>query len=66
MNTAIKAIIVIAILVIALGFSFGATALLYYGICWAFGWTFTWKFAFGIWLGIRLINMAFNKKTNRK
>ena len=66
MYTALKAILAIAIIVIALGFSFGITALLYYGICWAFGWTFTWKFAFGIWLGICLINMAFNRGTSKE
>lgn len=31
-------------------FSFGITALLVKGICWAFGLAFSLKIAFGVWL----------------
>ena len=45
---------VLVVVIVALG-SFGLTALIVKGICWAFGFTFTYKIAFGVWLIILLI-----------
>ena len=36
-------------------FSFGITALLVKGICWAFGLAFSLKIAFGVWLILFLV-----------
>ena len=40
----------IVILVLALIASFGITALIVKGVCWAFGLAFSLKIAFGVWL----------------
>ena len=52
----IGAIIGVAVL---FALSFGFTALIYYGICWAFGFTFTWKIAFGVYLVLFLVGSFF-------
>lgn len=36
-------------------FSFGITALLVKGVCWAFGLAFSLKIAFGVWLILLLV-----------
>jgi len=41
------------------GISFGFTALVLYGICWAFGWVLTFKMVVGVWLVIVLFNIIF-------
>lgn len=60
--------ILICITVIAIAFlgSFGFTALLVKGVCWAFGYAFSWKTAFGIWLLILLVGGAFKSNVTVK
>ena len=58
----IGAIVVLGIYAI----SFGITALIFKGICWAFSLTFSWKVAFGIWLIMMLIKGLFDGSKNNK
>ena len=51
--------IIIGIIAIILGASFGITGLIIKGICWAFGFAFSWRLAFGVWLVSILIGSAF-------
>jgi hypothetical protein len=55
--------------IVVLGFyaiSFGITALIFKGICWAFSLTFSWKVAFGIWLIMMLVKGLFDGSKNNK
>ena len=49
---------IVFIICLAMILSFGVTALIIKGICWAFGFIFTWKLAFGIWLVCLLISQC--------
>ena len=40
----------VLVIIVALISSFAITALLTWGVCWAFGLTFSFKIAFGVWL----------------
>ena len=60
-----KIIAVIAVIVICLAISFGISAALVYGICWAFNLTFTWKIAFGVWLVLSLLSGFFKTIVTR-
>lgn len=55
MDKLIGIILVILIVVAAEAISFGVIALMFFGICWAFGLTFSWKIAVGVWLIISLL-----------
>ena len=46
--------------------SFGITALIFKGICWAFSLAFSWKVAFGIWLIMMLVKGLFDGSKNNK
>lgn len=56
----------VVILAICLLLSFGVTALIVKGVCWAFGFVFTWKLAFGIWLVIALVSSAVKSNVSVK
>lgn len=47
--------IYILVTISLLALSFGLTALLVKGVCWAFGLAFSLKIAFGVWLILCLI-----------
>lgn len=51
---------IIITLVLCFSISFGITALIFKGICWAFSLTFSWKVAFGIWLIMILVGSIFS------
>lgn len=55
MNIRNVLVIIIAI-IIASAFSFGITAAMVYGICWAFGLTFSIKVVIGVWLVMGLLS----------
>lgn len=57
---------IIITLVLCFSISFGITALIFKGICWAFGLTFSWKVAFGIWLIMMLVKELFDGSKNNK
>ena len=59
-------LICIAVIAIAVLASFGITALLVKGVCWAFGYAFSWKTAFGIWLLTLLVGGAFRSNVTVK
>lgn len=54
-NPIFVAMFIALIIIVALALSFGATALIVWGICKCFGFVFTWKLAMGIWLIMTLI-----------
>lgn len=58
--------IYIAVIIALLLASFGFTALLVKGLCWAFGYTFSWKIAFGIWILLTLVGEAFKSNVTVK
>lgn len=66
MSTVIKVALIVIGIIFAIASSFGMTALIYYGICWAFEWTFTWKCAFGVWLVLSLVSMVSNGVSSKK
>lgn len=51
---------IVITLVLCFSISFGITALIFKGICWAFSLTFSWKVAFGIWLIMILVRNIFS------
>ena len=51
---------IVITLVLCFSISFGITALIFKGICWAFSLTFSWKVAFGIWLIMILVGSIFS------
>ena len=50
---------IVITLVLCFSISFGITALIFKGICWAFSLAFSWKVAFGIWLIMILVGKYF-------
>jgi len=64
---AVFEVLIGAIVVLGLyAISFGITALIFKGICWAFGLIFSWKVAFGIWLIMMLVKGLFDGSKNNK
>lgn len=55
-ETMIVVLMVIGILL----FSFGLTALMVFGVCWAFGLDFSLKIAFGIWVLLFILKGVFS------
>lgn len=51
---------IVITLVLCFSISFGITALIFKGICWAFSLAFSWKVAFGIWLIMILVGSIFS------